>query len=121
MNDAAKPILPDETNLTEGPPVDLRRAQICCANFCRVTGTPEDFTLDFAMDCEPGSQGDPRRLAQRHLVATHRVTLSPSTAKRLIAALDSLLAQFESRFGPIEINAQNRLIEAQVSHFLPRD
>lgn len=120
MNDAAEP-LRDATTLTEGPPVDLRSAQICCANFCRVTGSPEDFILDFAMDCELGSQGDPRRLAQRHLVATHRVTLSPSTAKRLIAALGSLLAQYESRFGLIEINAQNRLIETQISHFLPRD
>jgi hypothetical protein len=115
VNDAADPLRPEEASLTEGPPVDLRGTQVCCANFCRVTGSPEDFILDFAMDCEPGPQ------QTRRLMATHRITLSPSTAKRLIAALDSLLAQYEGRFGPIEINVGHRLLEAQLPNFLPRD
>lgn len=115
MNDTADPLLPKDANLTEGPPVDPRGAQVCCANFCRVTGSPEDFILDFAMDCEPGPQ------QSRRLMATHRITLSPSTAKRLIAALNSLLAQYESRFGPIEIDVTHRLIEAQLPSLVPRD
>ena len=54
-------------------------------------------------------------------MAAHRITLSPSTAKRLIAALNSLLAQYESRFGPIEINVERRLVEAQLPNLLQRD
>jgi len=115
VNDAADPHRPEEANLTEGPPLHLRSANVCCANFCRVTGSAEEFILDFAMDCELGPQQTHRPMA------AHRITLSPSTAKRLIAALNSLLAQYESRFGPIEINVERRLVEAQLPNLLQRD
>lgn len=94
-----------DASLTDGPETDASHAEACCVNFCRVTGTPEELILDFAMDCEAPFT------PVRRLTAQRRITLSPTTAKRLVAALDSLLQQYESRFGAIEMDVQRRLVE----------
>lgn len=78
---------PEDPSLLEGPLADVSRARVGCANFCRITGTPEELVLDFAQNGEPGEPNT------RPLVVRQRVVVSPLTAKRLVAALDSLLAR----------------------------
>jgi hypothetical protein len=121
MSEASEAPSADEGSLYEGPPVDLRGARVGCANFCRVTSSPEEFVLDFAMDCQATPPDATRAATGRPLLATHRVTLSPSTVKRLVAALESLLAHYESRFGRIEIEVHQRLLEAQLPTLVPRN
>ena len=51
------------------------------ANFCRVTGTPEELIIDVGLNSQPvGPQTEPIRINQR-------LVLNYFTAKRLLAAL----------------------------------
>src|SRR5690348_6611666 len=53
----------------------------CYANFCRVTGSPEELIVDFGLNPQPvGMPKDP-------ILVTQRVVMNFYTAKRLLAAL----------------------------------
>ena len=73
------------------------------SNFARVTATPEEVILDFALNPNPFAQG-------RHEVkVTERVVLNFFTAKRLCRALVATLQRIEASFGNIELDVQRRL------------
>jgi hypothetical protein len=79
---------------------DVRTAY---SNFARVTATPEEVILDFALNPNPFAQG-------RHEVkVTERLVLNFFTAKRLSRALVATLQRIEASFGPIELDVQRRL------------
>jgi hypothetical protein len=79
---------------------DVRTAY---SNFARVTATPEEVILDFALNPNPFAQG-------RHEVkVTERVVLNYFTAKRLCRALVATLQHMEASFGNIELDVQRRL------------
>ena len=79
---------------------DVRTAY---SNFARVTATPEEVILDFALNPNPFAQG-------RHEVkVTERVVLNFFTAKRLCRALVATLQRIEASFGNIELDVQRRL------------
>ena len=74
------------------------------ANFCRVTGTPEEVIIDFALSTDP-TQWD------KHSVkAAERVILSFFTAKRLLEALHLTVSRHEAAFGNLELNAEKRTV-----------
>ncbi len=73
------------------------------ANFCRVTGSPEELIVDFGLNPQPiGPPKDP-------IVIKQRVILNFFTAKRLLAALNMSIQRHEAAFGVLETDIQKRL------------
>jgi hypothetical protein len=75
----------------------------CYANFCRVTGSPEELIIDFGLNPQPvGVPKDPIEVKQRIIVNFF-------TAKRLLAALQLSVQRHEQVFGVLETDIQKRL------------
>lgn len=75
----------------------------CYANFCRVTGSPEELIVDFGLNPQPvGIPKDPIHVNQR-------VIMNFFTAKRLLAALQMSVQRHEAVFGVLETDIQKRL------------
>lgn len=82
--------------------VDAAGSRACYANFCRVTGTPEELIIDFALNAHPfGSSTEPLRIEQR-------VVTNYFTAKRMLAALQLSVARHEAAFGVLEVDVNKR-------------
>jgi len=84
--------------------VDESKCVSSYANFCRVTGTPEELIIDFALNSQP--MGIPPNGIQ----ISQRIILNFFTAKRLMAALQMSLQRHEATFGVLETNVQKRVI-----------
>jgi hypothetical protein len=73
------------------------------ANFCRVTGSPEELSIDFGFNPQPvGPPSSPIKVSQRIIVNFY-------TAKRLLAALSMSVQRHEAVFGVLETDIQKRL------------
>ena len=73
------------------------------ANFCRVTGTPEELVVDFGMNTTPmGIPTDPIKIKQRLIVNFY-------TAKRMLAALQMAVQRHEAAFGVLETDINRRI------------
>lgn len=74
------------------------------ANFCRVTGSPEELIIDFGLNPQPmmGIPKDPIKVSQRVIVNFY-------TAKRLLAALQMSIQRHEAVFGVLETDVNKRL------------
>lgn len=73
------------------------------ANFCRVTGSPEELIVDFGLNPQPvGVPKDPIKVGQR-------IVLNFFTAKRLLAALQMSVARHEAVFGVLETDINKRV------------
>lgn len=74
------------------------------ANFCRVTGSPEELIVDFGMNSQPIGGGDvPVDISQR-------IVLNFYTAKRLLHALHVSVQRHEEVFGKIETDIKKRVV-----------
>jgi hypothetical protein len=74
------------------------------ANFCRVTGTPEELIVDFGLNKQVGPEtAEPIEIAQRLIVNFY-------TAKRLLAALHMAVQRHEAAFGTLETDVQKRVV-----------
>lgn len=83
--------------------VDDKHAIALYANFCRVTGSPEELIIDFGLNPQPvGIPKDPIEVKQRIIV-------NYFTAKRLLAALQMSVQRHEAVFGVLETDIQKRL------------
>lgn len=85
--------------------VKVNDADAVCsyANFCRVTGSPEELIIDFGLNSQPmGVPTDPIAIKQRIIVNFF-------TAKRLLAALHMSVQRHEQAFGVLETDVQKRL------------
>ncbi len=83
--------------------VDDHDALATYANFCRVTGSPEELIIDFGLNPQPiGVPKDPIQVKQRIIVNFF-------TAKRLLAALQMSVARHESVFGVLETDINKRV------------
>jgi hypothetical protein len=83
--------------------VDDSNAASCYANFCRVTGSPEELIIDFGLNSQPvGVPKDPIQISQRLIVNFY-------TAKRLLGALSMAVQRHEAAFGVLETDIQKRL------------
>jgi hypothetical protein len=73
------------------------------ANFCRVTGSPEELIVDFALNPQPiGMPTKPIKIDQR-------IVMNYFTAKRLLAALSMSVQRHEAVFGVLETDIQKRV------------
>ncbi len=73
------------------------------ANFCRVTGSPEELIVDFGLNPQP--IGVPREAIQ----IKQRIILNYFTAKRLLHALSMSVQRHEAVFGVLETDINKRL------------
>lgn len=73
------------------------------ANFCRVTGTPEELIIDFGLNPQPfGVPTNP-------IPVTQRIITNFYTAKRMLHALTLTLQRHEATFGVLETDVQKRV------------
>src|SRR5258708_22166266 len=80
----------EKADITEPAPGDQARPSIkideskliaMYANFCRVTGTPEELILDFGLNTQPFGPGE------ETVVISQRIVTNYYTAKRMLHAL----------------------------------
>jgi hypothetical protein len=87
--------------------VDDSHAICSYANFCRVTGTPEELIIDFGLNSQPfGVPTEP-------VVITQRLVTNYFTAKRLLHALGLSVQRHEQAFGVLETDVQKRVVHKQ--------
>ncbi len=103
---AAAPAAPAAQAQTQQPvqvQVNDDNAMATYANFCRVTGSPEELIVDFGLNPQPvGVPKDPIQVKQRIIVNFY-------TAKRLLAALQMSVARHEAVFGVLETDINKRV------------
>ncbi|MDR1485887.1 MAG: DUF3467 domain-containing protein [Planctomycetaceae bacterium] len=73
-------------------------------NYCRITGTPEEIIIDFALNPQPLAT------PQQTVHVSNRIVTSFYSAKRLLITLQSAIQRHENAFGEIEIDVQKRVI-----------
>ena len=99
MSNAETPNTPQQTTIQ----VNDETAVSSYANFCRVTGTPEELIIDFGLNPQPiGPPKDAIKLTQRIIVNHY-------TAKRLLAALSASVQRHEAIFGVLETDIGKRV------------
>lgn len=82
--------------------IDDKDAICTYANFCRVTGTPEELILDFGLNSQPyGMPTEPVQVKQR-------IVTNYYTAKRMLQALGMSVQNHERVFGVLETDIQKR-------------
>ena len=83
--------------------VDTDATIAAYANFCRVTGTPEELIVDFGLNPQPiGPASQPVKISQR-------IILNYYTAKRLLGALSMSIQRHEGAFGVLETDVNKRV------------
>ena len=103
--ETAAPAADEQAQQAPPPQVQVNdeNAIACYANFCRVTGSPEELIIDFGLNPQPvGVPKDPIDVKQRIIVNFY-------TAKRLLAALQMSVQRHEAVFGVLETDIQKRL------------
>ena len=83
--------------------IDESDVTACYANFCRVSGTPEELIVDFGLNPQP--MGPPPET----LKISQRIILNFFTAKRLLAALQMSIQRHEQAFGVLETDVRKRV------------
>jgi len=94
-----------ETVAAAPPSVKFDDSKVCAtyANFCRITGTPEELIVDFGLNPQPiGVPTTP-------ITVTSRIVTNFYTAKRMLLALQTTIQRHEEMFGTLEIDLQKRV------------
>ena len=91
--------------MTQGAPVEVDDGKSTAqyANFCRLSGTPEELLMDFGLNSHPTGT-----TTQKAMV-TQRVVTGWHTAKRLVHVLQQTVERHEAVFGVLETDAQKRV------------
>jgi Protein of unknown function (DUF3467) len=87
--------------------VEDKNAVCAYANFCRVTGTPEELIIDFGLNSQPF--GVPSEAVQ----ITQRIVTNYFTAKRMLHALHLSVQRHEQAFGVLETDVNKRVVRPQ--------
>jgi hypothetical protein len=90
--------------------VDSSKARAAYANFCRVTGTPEELVIDFGLNTQPmGVPTEPIEIIER-------IVMNYFTAKRMLTALSMSVQRHEAAFGVLETDVQKRVVGGMARH-----
>jgi hypothetical protein len=73
------------------------------ANFCRVTGTPEELIIDFGLNPQPFG------IPSHPIPVNQRIITNFYTAKRMLHALQLTVQRHEATFGVLETDVQKRV------------
>lgn len=106
MNDESVELSPPPPSAPPTPQVQVKDkgAVPAYANFCRVSGTPEELILDFGLNTNVPGKSEPDAI-----VTEQRVVLNYFTAKRLFQVLAMTVQRHEAAFGTIEVNVEKRV------------
>ena len=74
------------------------------SNLCRVTGTPEEVSMDFALN--PNAFGT---VVNEPMKVDHRIVMGYEAAKRTALILLQTIKRHEENFGEIELDPRRRL------------
>jgi hypothetical protein len=99
---AAAPAAPQQQQMMQVE-VDDSHVTASYANFCRVTGSPEELIIDFGLNPQPVG------IPKNPITVTQRVIVNYYTAKRLLHALSLSVQRHESVFGVLETDIQKRV------------
>jgi hypothetical protein len=100
---AVRPVAPEQVQV----PVDESHIVATYANFCRVTGTPEELIVDFGLNKQVGGT------SPETIQLTQRIIVNFFTAKRLAYALQMAVQRHEQAFGVLETDVQRRIVHQQ--------
>jgi hypothetical protein len=95
--------------------VDDTGTQPTYANFCRITATPEEMILDFALNTQPFATG------RQDVKVSQRIVMNVYTTKRLLAAIGMTIQRHEQTFGAIELDVRRRVSTPQPPQSAPAD
>jgi hypothetical protein len=84
--------------------VEDKHAVTSYANFCRVTGTPEELIIDFGLNSQPFG------VPHEAVVITQRIVTNYYTAKRMLHALHLSVQRHEQAFGVLETDVNKRVV-----------
>ncbi len=84
--------------------IDDSGAVASYANFCRVTGTPEELIIDFGLNPQPFG------IPTQPIPITQRLITNFYTAKRMLHALQLTIQRHEATFGVLETDVQKRVV-----------
>lgn len=87
--------------------VEDKHAVCSYANFCRVTGTPEELIIDFGLNSQPFG------VPSEAVVITQRIVTNYFTAKRMLHALHLSVQRHEQAFGVLEVDVNKRVVRPQ--------
>ena len=90
--------------------VDDKNAVTSYANFCRVTGTPEELIVDFGLNSQPFG------VPHEAVVITQRIVTNYYTAKRMLHALHLSVQRHEQAFGVLETDVNKRVVRQPASN-----
>ena len=94
--------------------IDDSKAMAAYANFCRVTGSPEELIIDFGLNPQPfGVPTEP-------IPVTHRIITNFYTAKRMLHALTLTIQRHEATFGVLETDVQKRVMPGVMQRQAPQ-
>jgi len=74
------------------------------ANLCRVTSTPEEVIMDFAVN--PNAFG---QVLDEPLKLSHRIVMNYHAAKRVTIILTETIRRHEKAYGEIELDPRKRV------------
>ena len=100
---AAAPAAPEGQEQPQQVQLDDTAAVSSYANFCRVTGTPEELIVDFGLNTQPVG------VPEKPIAVNQRIILNHFTAKRLLAALSMSVQRHEAAFGVLETDVRKRV------------
>jgi hypothetical protein len=104
---AEAPAAQPETAVRQQLRVDDSKLVAMYANFCRVTGTPEELIIDFGLNPHPFG------VPENPVVVSQRIVTNFFTAKRLLHALSLTIQRHEQAFGVLETDVQKRVVPPQ--------
>jgi Protein of unknown function (DUF3467) len=103
----AQPAAAEQAQPRQQIQIDEKGAVTMYANFCRVTGTPEEMIIDFGLNAQPhGTPTEP-------VAVNQRIVTNYFTAKRLLHALAMSVQRHEQAFGVLETDVQKRAQRGQ--------
>jgi hypothetical protein len=83
--------------------IDDSKVMATYANFCRVTGTPEELIIDFGLNPQPFG------IPTHPIPVNQRIITNFYTAKRMLHALQLTIQRHEATFGVLETDVQKRV------------
>jgi len=83
--------------------LDASRVLPSYANFCRVTGTPEELILDFGLNPQPFG------VPAKPIPVQWRILANFFTGKQLVLDLESAIKRYEAAHGELETDVRRRL------------
>ena len=88
---------------------DDSEMQTVFANAVNASSTVEEFMLFFGAN----ETWNPEPSGQVRIKLNHRMVLSPHTAKRLSILLSAVLAEYERRFGVLDVAGRVQVTDAE--------